>query len=150
MGHQSKRRLTMKRIIQRLTAAVVSAGILCGMLGIMPAEKPLLSNGQIEAKAASTDFTADQAVQWARDRVNEQKNDDSSYLDGYPVFPWQTRLQGDVNADGSCSIADAVLLHKWLLTEITTLAKWKNGDMNGDGILNTVDLTLLKRAILSQ
>lgn len=78
------------------------------------------------------------------------KNSDSKYLDGYPVFPWQTRLAGDVNADGSFNIADAVLIHKWLVTiPDVKLANWEAGDMNGDGELNVRDLTLMKQALLN-
>lgn len=58
-------------------------------------------------------------------------------------------IQGDINLDGEVTVADAVLLHKWLLTvPSTTLSDWKAGDMNGDGKLNAVDLTLLKRKLL--
>lgn len=63
----------------------------------------------------------------------------------YPV------MQGDINLDGNITIADAVLLQKWLLAlPDTILPDWKAGDMNGDGKLNAVDLTLLKRALLIQ
>ena len=54
--------------------------------------------------------------------------------------------KGDVNADGSVSIADAVMLQKYLLTS-GTLKQWQQGDINGDGILNAVDLSLLKRLL---
>ena len=55
-------------------------------------------------------------------------------------------LQGDVNADGRCDSADAILLQKWLLTmpeaaDIDAAA----ADCNRDGILNAADLTLLRR-----
>lgn len=56
---------------------------------------------------------------------------------------------GDINLDGKVNIADAALLHKWLLAEAdTVLPDWKAGDMNGDGRLNAVDLTLMKRELL--
>ena len=56
-------------------------------------------------------------------------------------------VRGDVNADGKCGIADAVLLQKYLLTIETGLPDWKAGDMDENGTLNTADLTLLKRMI---
>ena len=56
---------------------------------------------------------------------------------------------GDVNGDGACNIADAVLLQKWLLAVPgTLLTDWKSGDMNGNGKLNAIDLTLLKRMLI--
>lgn len=56
---------------------------------------------------------------------------------------------GDVDLDRELTIADAILLQKWLLTEPdTSLPDWVAGDMNGDGKLNAIDLTLLKRMLL--
>ncbi len=60
-------------------------------------------------------------------------------------------VAGDINADGMVSIADAVLLQKWLLAvPDTVLPNRKAGDMNGDGRLNAVDLTLLKRILITK
>ena len=56
---------------------------------------------------------------------------------------------GDVNADGSVTLADAVSLVKYLLAQETALPDWEAGDMNADGKLNGADLALLKRALLS-
>jgi len=77
------------------------------------------------------------------------ENTDLSLFGGYPVFPWQLRLSGDINADGRVDIADAVLLSKWLTAvPDTALPDWEAGDLNGDGKLTAVDLTLLKRILL--
>ena len=59
-------------------------------------------------------------------------------------------VAGDVNADGNVSIADAVLLQKWLLAvPDTVLPDWKAGDMNDNNQLSAVDLTLLKRILIA-
>lgn len=58
------------------------------------------------------------------------------------------KLRGDVNADGKCDIADAVLLQKNLLTVETALPDWQAGDMDENGRLNAIDLTLLKRLLM--
>ncbi|MBR5405616.1 MAG: family 16 glycosylhydrolase [Oscillospiraceae bacterium] len=59
-------------------------------------------------------------------------------------------VPGDVNADGSCSPADALLLRDWLTGSGTlTAAQGAAADMNRDGRLNAVDLALLKRQLLS-
>ena len=56
---------------------------------------------------------------------------------------------GDVNADGKFSIADAVLLQKWLLASPdTSLANWKAADFNKDSQINAIDFTLMKRALI--
>ena len=58
------------------------------------------------------------------------------------------RTAGDVNADGQCSIADAVLLQKYLLTAVSALPDWQAGDMDRTGRLYACDLTLLTRLLL--
>lgn len=60
----------------------------------------------------------------------------------------QDAAAGDVNGDGVCSLADAVALQKYLLTDISQLANWRAGDLNGDHKLNAADLSLLKRLLL--
>ena len=65
--------------------------------------------------------------------------------------PEDSVLRGDINLDGRCDRADAVLLLNWLLTKPdTVLADWKAGDMDSDGILTAEDLSLLKQEILSK
>lgn len=58
-------------------------------------------------------------------------------------------VKGDINADGVFSIADAVLLQKWLLAVPgTELKNWKAADLNADNRLDARDLSLIKRALL--
>ncbi len=65
--------------------------------------------------------------------------------------PGQTGIAGDINGDGEVSVADAVLMKKFLVKEIqeTGLKNPTAADMNGDNIVNVFDLILLKRAVLS-
>ncbi len=64
--------------------------------------------------------------------------------------PVQTIVMGDVNLSNDVTIADAVLLSKYLITAADLNAEQaKRGDMNEDRKLNAVDLTLLKRQIIS-
>ena len=58
---------------------------------------------------------------------------------------------GDVNGDGSFSIADAVLFQKWLLgVPGTELSDWKQADFCTDDNLDVFDLTLMKKALLTE
>lgn len=58
-------------------------------------------------------------------------------------------ILGDVNMDGALNMADAVLLHKWLLTiPGTELKNWKAADLDQNGQLTSSDLTLMKKMIL--
>ena len=59
-------------------------------------------------------------------------------------------LAGDVNADRSVSIADAVLLAKWLTcVPDTVLPDPQAADLDQDTRLTAADLTLLKRILLT-
>ena len=56
---------------------------------------------------------------------------------------------GDINADGTCDIADLVMMHKYLMrTGDLTPEQGAIADMNKDGKINAKDLTLLKRILL--
>ena len=73
---------------------------------------------------------------------------------GYTVFVTEQKAAGpvigDVNADGTVSVADAVALQKYLLTEVRALPDWSAGDLDQNGRLNAADLTLLKRLLLGK
>lgn len=79
------------------------------------------------------------------------------------TFPWQKAhaaetdiydteqhriVKGDVNADGQFSVADIVLMQRWLLAvSDTKLADWRAGDFCADGRVNVFDLCLMKREL---
>ena len=67
------------------------------------------------------------------------------------TIQYQERIIGDVNADGAFTIADVVLLQKWLLSvPDTQLADWKAADFNGDQTLNVFDLCQMRYNLLKQ
>ena len=55
---------------------------------------------------------------------------------------------GDCNNDGVFTIADIVMLQKWLLNDGTVLANWKAADLYEDNMLNVFDLALMKQLVL--
>ena len=56
---------------------------------------------------------------------------------------------GDINADGTCDLADLVMMHKYLMrTGDLTPEQGAIADMNRDGKISAKDLTLLKRILL--
>lgn len=60
-----------------------------------------------------------------------------------------TGTSGDVNLDGKISVADAVLLQKYLVRlETLTQEQMKNGDVCTDGTVNVYDLAALKTLLL--
>ena len=60
-------------------------------------------------------------------------------------------MQGDVNGDGAFTVADVVLLQKWLLAvPDAKLANWKAADLSKDNKVNVVDLGVMKRELLNE
>ena len=58
-------------------------------------------------------------------------------------------VSGDVNADGELTIADVVLLQKWLLAVPDThLENWKAADLCEDNRLDVFDLCLMRRLLI--
>ncbi len=58
-------------------------------------------------------------------------------------------VKGDVNDDGQYTVADIVLLQKWLLAvPDTTLKNWKSADLNDDNVLNSFDLVIMRQLIV--
>lgn len=77
-------------------------------------------------------------------------SNDLAELNAYP-YPYATsRVTGDLNGDGKCSIADAVLLQKHLLTaEDLPQGAFAAADLSGDKKVTAADFTLLKRLVLA-
>lgn len=59
------------------------------------------------------------------------------------------KMTGDVNADGVCSMADAVNMIHWLMHDRIAVANWRAGDLDNNGKWNAADLSLLKRLLLT-
>lgn len=59
------------------------------------------------------------------------------------------RVRGDVNADGEFTVADVIMLRKWLLCA-GDITDWQAGDLCEDEKLNAFDLCIMKRELLNQ
>ncbi len=64
---------------------------------------------------------------------------------GVPVIP----VRGDVNADGALTVADVVMLQKWLICA-GNITDWQAGDLCEDDRLDAFDLCIMKRELLNQ
>ncbi len=62
--------------------------------------------------------------------------------------PYTEYITGDVNSDGEFTVADVVMLQKWIVNK-APLKKWKAADMNKDNKLNVFDLMIMKRELFS-
>ncbi len=58
-----------------------------------------------------------------------------------------TSIPGDVNGDGQLTIADVIMLQKYLLGK-DELTIWQNADLCKDNRIDVFDLVMIKRALL--
>ena len=59
-------------------------------------------------------------------------------------------MSGDVNNDGTISIADAVSLQNFLLCRTKTLGNWKNADLCKDNRIDVFDMVLMRRLLIEK
>lgn len=64
------------------------------------------------------------------------------------TVPTTPTASGDVNGDGVCSIADVILLQRWLLGG-ASLTDWRAGDLNGDYVINAIDLAMMRLRLIA-
>lgn len=58
-------------------------------------------------------------------------------------------VSGDINGDNNCTVADLILMQKWLLNELDAeITNWKAADLNGNGRLDVFDFVLMKKEYL--
>lgn len=62
-----------------------------------------------------------------------------------------TGLKGDLNNDGQVTIADLVIMNKYILgSQNPEKSQLLNGDMNNDGYVDSFDLVLLRKTFISR
>ena len=82
------------------------------------------------------------------DSMSVSKMENDTYRVRFYVKPLRT---GDINDDGSFSMADAVILQKTITGDAGfTPENWKRADFNDDNCLDARDLTLLLRVLWDQ
>ncbi len=58
-------------------------------------------------------------------------------------------LEGDANLDGEVTVADAIILQKWLIGEVTNIPCWQNADLCKDEIIDVFDMIEMRKLIIS-
>ena len=102
------------------------------------------------ADAAPAKCYVDNSESYSTNEITIYWNSPLTYLmtlTESPVFV-SSGIMGDVNADGRFSIADVVMMQKWLLQSQTILVDWDAGDFDSNGRINAIDLVLMKRALM--
>ena len=70
-------------------------------------------------------------------------------LDELPDLYNNNMRRGDVNADGNFSLADVVMLQKWIIKH-GNITDWQAGDLDDNQQLTAADLTEMKKMLLGQ
>ena len=108
------------------------------------------------------DFSGDTTARYVRYIVPDGApqniwNDDDVYccniaeIKIYGESAGEAAIIGDVNKDGSFSVADAVMLQKWLLNvPNATLTDWKSADLCADGIIDVFDFCKMRELLVAQ
>ncbi len=65
-------------------------------------------------------------------------------------FNVYSTIDGDCNNDGQFSVADVVILQKWLFNDETELTNWQSADLDEDGTINVFDLCLMKQKLINK
>ncbi len=73
---------------------------------------------------------------------------ESSTVDDYIQFVVYD--EGDCNNDGQFSVADVLMLQKWLLNDETELTNWQSADLDENGIIDVFDLCLMKQELINK
>ncbi|MBR4828553.1 MAG: leucine-rich repeat domain-containing protein [Muribaculaceae bacterium] len=98
-----------------------------------------------EGYTEGNDITVSQVNQ-----ANAKYWDVYHYVDnGYVLYPGSTSLAGDVNDDGSVTIADVTALIDYLLSGDATGINLANADVDGSGTVTIADVTSLIDMLLS-
>ncbi|MCM1007909.1 MAG: glycoside hydrolase family 9 protein [Ruminococcus flavefaciens] len=93
----------------------------------------------------------DNQESYSTNEVTIYWNSPLTYLLSFTETYSATRVEGDVNADGKFSVADVVIMQKWLLAVPDVhLVDWKAGDLCEDEMLNVFDLCLMKQLLIRQ
>lgn len=74
-------------------------------------------------------------------------NPHDKLYNGYPLFEWQVSVIGDCDNDGEFTIADVIMLQKWLANGKTELTNWVAADIDGNVVINIFDLCLMKEML---
>lgn len=109
----------------------------------------------VNVKGSATEDTAELQTGWWA--FSEKQGDGGSdivieYTKVTLVYEYDgsqvsTGVKGDVNADGEFTVADLVMMQKWLLGD-GNLTDWKAGDLCEDEIIDVFDLVRMRQEII--
>lgn len=113
-------------------------------------------NDEEDVEAVIADGKVELQQWWEASEKQEEGITDTisvEYVKAEVVYEYKketpSSVRGDVNADGTFSIADIIMLQKWLIGagDITDI---KAGDLYEDGKINIFDLSIMKQELIEK
>ena len=96
-----------------------------------------------------SEFTSNEQADIVQKKYDPKKSDYTGFiLEPVPRSMIEIDNRGDVNLDGDITVADLVLLQKYLLGAEKVLPEWKNADLDIDERIDMFDLVILRRLLL--
>ena len=127
-----------------------------GIAGISNTDTAITNSYYIKGSASGTTINSDGTA--VSDKLMKSLSDtlESPFSDSdkYPVFSWletadSTIIKGDINYDTTVSVADAVLLQRYLLGAYSISEKQgKAADINSDNSVDVFDMVLMRRLLI--
>lgn len=127
-----------------------------GIAGISNTDTAITNSYYIKGSASGTTINSDGTA--VSDKLMKSLSDtlESPFSDSnkYPVFSWletadSTIIKGDINYDTTVSVADAVLLQRYLLGAYSMSEKQgKAADINSDNSVDVFDMVLMRRLLI--
>lgn len=127
-----------------------------GIAGVSNTDTAITNSYYIKGSASGTTINGDGTA--VSDKLMKSLSDTLeapfSDSDKYPVFSWldiaeSTLLKGDINYDTTVSVADAVLLQRYLLGSYKMSEKqWQAADLNADSNVDSFDMIFMRRTLI--
>lgn len=106
-------------------------------------------NGHYFISPVCTPCLVDMNPDGSHDVATYDYGDDWSSHQTFDITEVPEFIPGDINCDLSVSVADAVLLQKWLLgTSNATLENWKAGDLCKDNRIDVFDMIEMRKLLI--
>ena len=137
------------------TSKSYTIGLGSGKTASIQFDGTLTNKAGEEVEAVIADGKVELQQWWDASEKKENGEDDVisvEYTQVQVVYEYKKDIdsvRGDVNADGTFSIADIIMLQKWLVGS-GNITDMKAGDLYEDGKINIFDLSMMKQELIEK
>lgn len=137
------------------TSKSYTIGLGSGKTASIQFDGTLTNKAGDDVEAVIADGKVELQQWWDASEKKENGEDDAisvEYTQVQVVYEYKKDIdsvRGDVNADGTFSIADIIMLQKWLVGS-GNITDMKAGDLYEDGKINIFDLSMMKQELIEK